>query len=74
MFDFGKSLITMNPDEQKAMLTNSTPAQRKSALEMGIGFKNQDQPRRQQKRDAYHDLDRLNFTVEKENDAHDFFW
>ena len=75
MFDFGKSLITMNPDEQKVMLDNAIPAQRKSALEMGIGFKNQNQyqQQRQQKRDAYHDLDRLNFTVEKENEAHDFF-
>ena len=75
MFDFGKSLMTMNTDEQKAMLANSTPAQRKSALEMGIGFKNQNQyqQERQQKRDACHDLDRLNFTVEKENEAHDFF-
>jgi len=76
MFDFGKSLINMNPDEQKKMLDNATPSQRKTALEMGIGFKNQkqrQQQKRQQKRDAYHDLDRLNFTVEKENEAHDFF-
>lgn len=75
MFDFGKSLINMNPDEQKKMLDNATPGQRKTALEMGIGFKNQNQrqQQRQQKRDAYHDLDRLNTIVEKENDAHDFF-
>jgi hypothetical protein len=75
MFDFGKSLLTMNPDEQKRMLGNATSSQRKTALEMGIGFNNQNrqQQQRQQKRDAYHDLDRLNFTVEKENEAHDFF-
>ncbi|CCH48576.1 hypothetical protein [Pseudodesulfovibrio piezophilus] len=76
MFDFGKSLITMNPDEQKKMLDNATPGQRKTALEMEIGSNNQNQrqqQQRQQKRDAYHDLDRLNFTVEKENEAHDFF-
>ncbi|CCH48494.1 prolipoprotein diacylglyceryl transferase [Pseudodesulfovibrio piezophilus] len=75
MFDFGKSLINMNSDEQKNMLDNATPGQRKSALEMGIGFKNQNQRQqpRQQKRDAYHDLDRLNTIVEKENEAHDFF-
>ena len=75
MFDFGKSLINMNPDEQKKMLDNATPGQRNAALEMGIGFKNQNkrQQPRQQKRDAYHDLDRLNTIVEKENDAHDFF-
>lgn len=71
----------MNPDEQKKLLDTATPSQRKAALEMGIGFKNQNQrqqqqrqqQQRQQKRDAYHDLDRLNFTVEKENEAHDFF-
>jgi hypothetical protein len=74
MFDFGKSLINMNPDEQKKMLENATPGQRKTALEMGIGFKNQNQQQqRQQKRDAYHDLDRLNTIVENENEAHDFF-
>jgi hypothetical protein len=74
MFDFGKSLINMNPDEQKKMLGNATPGQRKTALEMGIGFKNQNQQQqRQQKRDAYHDLDRLNTIVENENEAHDFF-
>ncbi|WP_207264311.1 hypothetical protein [Desulfovibrio sp. Huiquan2017] len=75
MLDFGKSLITMNPDEQKKVLGNATNGQRRAALGMGIGFKNQHQPQqqRQQKRDAYHDLDRLNFTVEKENEAHDFF-
>jgi hypothetical protein len=42
---------------------------------MGVGF-NKPEPRqrqRQQKRDAYHDLDRLNHIVETENDAHDFF-
>ncbi|MDD3311212.1 hypothetical protein [Pseudodesulfovibrio sp.] len=74
MFDFGKSLINMDPDEQKKMLDNATGGQRRAALEMGIGYNNQNQqPQRQQKRDAYHDLDRLNFTVEKENEAHDFF-
>ncbi len=73
MFDFGKSLINMSPDEQKKMLGNVTPGQRKSALEMGIGFNNQNHQQRQQKRDAYHDLDRLNTIVEKENEAHDFF-
>jgi hypothetical protein len=75
MFDFGKSLINMNPDKQKKILGNATPGQRKTALEMGIGFKNQNkqQQQRQQKRDAYHDLDRLNTIVEKENEAHDFF-
>ncbi|MDD3311959.1 hypothetical protein [Pseudodesulfovibrio sp.] len=75
MFDFGKSLIDMDPDEQRKMLGNATSGQRKSALEMGIGFNNQNrqQQGRQQKTDAFHDLDRLNFTVEKENEAHDFF-
>ncbi|WP_338669385.1 hypothetical protein [Pseudodesulfovibrio methanolicus] len=75
MFDFGKSLISMDPDKQKKMLGNATPGQRKSALELGIGFNNQNQQQqqRQQKRDAYHDLDRLNTIVEKENEAHDFF-
>ncbi|WFS63056.1 hypothetical protein LF599_02545 [Pseudodesulfovibrio thermohalotolerans] len=75
MFDFGKSLINMDPDEQKKILGNATPGQRKSALELGIGFNNQNQQQqqRQQKRDAYHDLDRLNTIVEKENEAHDFF-
>jgi hypothetical protein len=73
MFDFGKSPINMNPDEQKKMLDNATSGQRKTALEMGIGFRNQNQQQRQQKRDAYHDLDRLNTIVEKENEAHDFF-
>jgi hypothetical protein len=73
MFDFGKSLINMNPDEQKKMLNNATSGQRKTALEMGIGFRNQNQQQRQQKRDAYHDLDQLNTIVEKENEAHDFF-
>jgi hypothetical protein len=83
MFDFGKSLINMNPDEQKKMLDKATHNQRKTALKMGIGFKNQNQQQqqqqrqqrqqRQQKHDAYHYLDRLNFTVEKENEAHDFF-
>lgn len=75
MLDFGKSLINMDPDERKKMLGNATPGQRKSALEMGIGFnnKNQRQQQRQQKRDGYHDLDRLNTIVEKENEAHDFF-
>jgi len=66
----------MNPDEQKKLLDTATPSQRKTALEMGIGFNNQNQRQQQQlqkKRDAYHDLDRLNFTVEKENEAHDFF-
>lgn len=76
MFDFGKSLMTMNRDEQKLALEKATPGQRNTALEMGIGFKGQSkntaQPR-QQKRDAYHDLDRLNHIVEKENEAHDFF-
>jgi len=75
MFDFGKSLITMNPDEQRKVLGNATNGQRRAALEMGLGFKNQNQPQqqRQQKQYAYHDLDRLNFTVENENEAHDFF-
>ncbi|WP_285908078.1 hypothetical protein [Pseudodesulfovibrio pelocollis] len=75
MFDFGNSLLTMNPDEQKKMLANRTPGQRKSALEMGIGFKNQNQRQQQpqQEWDAYRDLDRLNTIVEKENEAHDFF-
>jgi hypothetical protein len=74
MFDFGKSLINMDPDEQKKMLDNATGGQRRAALEMGIGYNNQNQQQqRQQKRDAYHDLDRLNFTVEKENEANDFF-
>ncbi len=74
MLDFGKSLINMDPDEQKKMLDNATGGQRRAALEMGIGYNNQNQQQqRQQKRDAYHDLDRLNFTVEKENEAHDFF-
>jgi hypothetical protein len=75
MFDFGKSLINMNPDEQKKMLDNATSGQRNMALEMGIGF-NKPKPRqqpKQQKRDAYYDLDRLNTIVEKENEAHDFF-
>ncbi|MBI9078808.1 MAG: hypothetical protein JEY79_03595 [Pseudodesulfovibrio sp.] len=75
MFDFGKSLINMNPDEQKKMLDNATSGQRNMALEMGIGF-NKPKPRqqpKQQKQDAYHDLDRLNTIVEKENEAHDFF-
>lgn len=75
MFDFGKALLTMNPDEQKKMLDNATPGQRKSALELGVSFKNQNQRQqpKQQKRDVYHDLDRLNTIVEKENEAHDFF-
>jgi hypothetical protein len=75
MFDFGNSLLTMDPDEQKKMLANRTPGQRKSALEMGIGFKNQNQrqQQRQQEWDAYRGLDRLNTIVEKENEAHDFF-
>lgn len=73
MFDFGNSLLTMNPEEQKTMLAEATPGQHKSALEMGVGFNNRNRQQQQQKRDAYHDLDRLNFTVEKENDAHDFF-
>jgi hypothetical protein len=67
MFDFGKSLINMNPDEQKKMLDNATSGQRNMALEMGIGF-NKPKPRqqpKQQKRGAYHDLDRLNTIVEK---------
>jgi hypothetical protein len=75
MFDFGKSLINMNSDEQKKMLDKATPGQRNAALEMGIGFKNQNQRQqpRQQKHDAYHDLDRMNTIVKKENDAYDFF-
>ena len=65
----------MNSDEQKKMLDNATPGHRNMALEMGIVFnkpKVRQQPK-QQKRDAYHDLDRLNTIVEKENEAHDFF-
>ncbi|WP_203529588.1 hypothetical protein [Pseudodesulfovibrio sp. JC047] len=74
MFDFGKSLINLNHDEQKKILDNATFRPRKTTLEMDIGFKNQNQQQpRQKKRDAYHDLDRLNFTVEKENEANDFF-
>ena len=78
MFDFGQSLLTMGADEQKKMLGNATPGQRRAALEMGVGFNNQykrdtRQQARQQKRDGYHDLDRLNHVVEKENEAHDFF-
>lgn len=75
MFDFGKSLINMDPEGQKKMLGNATRGQRRAALEMGIGFNNQNQRQqpKQQKRDAYHDLDRLNTIVEKENEAHDFF-
>jgi hypothetical protein len=78
MFDFGQSLLTMGAEEQKKMLGNATPGQRRAALEMGVGFNNQykrdtRQQARQQKRDGYHDLDRLNHVVEKENEAHDFF-
>ncbi|WP_239057717.1 hypothetical protein [Pseudodesulfovibrio sp. JC047] len=75
MFDFGKSLLTMAPNEQKQMLDTATPRQRNAVLELGIGIKSQNQRQQsnQQKRDAYHDLDRLNSIVEKENEAHDFF-
>jgi len=63
------------PNQQKKILDNATGGQRRAALEMGIGLNNQNwqQLLLQQKRDAYHDLDLLNFTVEKENEAHDFF-
>jgi hypothetical protein len=47
MFDFGKSLINMDPDEQKKMLGNATSGQRRVALEMGIGFNNQNQQQQQ---------------------------
>ena len=78
MFDFGQSLLTMGAEEQKKMLDNATSGQRRAALEMGVGFNNQNkrdtrQQARQQKRDGYHDLDRLNHVVEKENQAHDYF-
>ena len=76
MFDFGKSLINMNADEQKTMLAKSTPAQKRTAYEMGIGIngsqsrKNQ---QKQQKRDQYTDLDRLNYVTNKENKTYDLF-
>ncbi len=79
MFKFGKSLMTMHPEDQKTALKNATGAQRKFASEMGIGIngkygQNRQRPQqRQQKRDAFHDLDRLNHVIEKENEAHDFF-
>ncbi|WP_319469518.1 hypothetical protein [uncultured Pseudodesulfovibrio sp.] len=79
MFKFGKSLMTMHPEDQKTALRNATGAQRRFASEMGIGIngkysQNRQRPRqRQQKRDAFHDLDRLNHVIEKENEAHDFF-
>ena len=78
MFDFGQSLLTMGAEEQKKMLDYATSGQQRAALEMGVGFNNQNkrdtrQQARQQKRDGYHDLDRLNHVVEKENQAHDFF-
>ena len=78
MFDFGQSLLTMGAEEQEKMLGNATPGQQRAALEMGVGFNNRNRREtrgqaRQQKRDGYHDLDRLNHVVEKENEAHDFF-
>ncbi|WP_319471540.1 hypothetical protein [uncultured Pseudodesulfovibrio sp.] len=79
MFEFGKTLMTKNPEEQKTALKNATGAQRKFASEMGIGINNrygqnqQRQQQRQQKQDAFHYLDRLNHVVEKENEAHAFF-
>ena len=68
----------MGAEEQKKMLGNATPGQQRAALEMGVGFNNRNRREtrgqaRQQKRDGYHDLDRLNHVVEKENEAHDFF-
>lgn len=66
----------MNADEQKAMLAKSTPAQKRTAYEPGIGIngsqsrKNQ---QRQQKRHGYTDLDRLNHVTAKENKAYDLF-
>ena len=76
MFDFGKSLINMNADEQKTMLAKSTPAQKRTAYEMGIGI-NDSQSRKnqqkQQKRDQYTDLDRLNYVTNKENKTYDLF-
>jgi len=79
MFEFGKSLMTMNPEDRNSVLKNATGAQRNFASEMGIGMNGkygqgrQRQQQRQQKRSAFHDLDRLNHVVEKENEAHDFF-
>ncbi len=66
----------MNADEQKTMLAKSTPAQKRTAYEMGIGIngcqsrKNQ---QKQQKRDQYTDLDRLNYVTNKENKTYDLF-
>lgn len=35
MFDFGKSLITMNPDDQKAMLDKAATSQRNALFKVG---------------------------------------
>ncbi|WP_394699721.1 hypothetical protein [uncultured Pseudodesulfovibrio sp.] len=40
MFDFGKSHISMDPDEQKKLLDTAPPQPGKTALKLSIGFKN----------------------------------
>jgi len=75
MFDLGKSLITMSPDEQKVSLDKAAAAQRNALFKVAEsgGNRDQRQDREPQQREPYHDLSRLNTIVERENEAHDFF-
>jgi hypothetical protein len=75
MFDLGKSLITMNPDDQKVRLDKAAAAQRDALFKVAEDNGNRDQRQgvEPQQREPYHELDRLNTIVERENEAHDFF-